>query len=84
MFRALLSSVERLCEARLTKRSTSEIGLGATVVSVSLIGKPKSSRWWYPARTMAGQSNSQPEIGKKQNSVSACVRQRACIRKVAL
>jgi len=35
MLRALLSSVERLCEARLTKRSTSEFGLGATVVRQS-------------------------------------------------
>jgi hypothetical protein len=41
MLRAHLSPVERLCEASLTKRSTSEVGLGATVVGVSLIGKPK-------------------------------------------
>jgi len=39
MLRAHLSPVERLCEAGLTKRSTSEVGLGATVVGVSLIGK---------------------------------------------
>jgi hypothetical protein len=39
MLRAHLSPVERLCEAELTKRSTSEVGLGATVVGVSLIGK---------------------------------------------
>jgi hypothetical protein len=39
MLRAHLSPVGRLCEAKLTKRSTSEVGLGATVVGVSLIGK---------------------------------------------
>jgi small subunit ribosomal protein S12 len=33
MLRAHLSPVERLCEARLTKRSTSEVRLGTTVVS---------------------------------------------------
>jgi len=50
MLRAHLSSVERLCEARLTKRSTSDVGLGATVVGVSLIGKPKFSFRRYCAR----------------------------------
>ena len=40
MLRAHLSPVERLCEAKLTKRSTSEVGLGATVAGVSLIRKP--------------------------------------------
>src|SRR6201982_327449 len=56
MLRAHLSPVERLCEARLTKRSTSEVGLGATVVGVSLIGKPSIffPATLCPARNMAG------------------------------
>ena len=70
MLRAHLPPVERLCEARLTKRSTSEVGLGATVVGVSLIGKP---RIFFPAmlcpvRNMAGRRvcQSAPETGKAE------------------
>ena len=70
MLRAHLSPVGRLCEAELTKRSTSEVGLGATVVGVSLIGK---SRIFLPgrlcpARNMAGRRvcQSAPETGKAE------------------
>ncbi len=42
MLRAHLSPVGRLCEAELTKRSTSEVGLGATVVGVSLLREIKN------------------------------------------
>jgi hypothetical protein len=57
MLRAHLSPVEGLCEARLTKRSTSEVGLGATVVGVSLIGKPRIffPAILCPARNMTGE-----------------------------
>ena len=73
MLRAHLSPVERLCEARLTKRSTSEVRLGTTVVSISLTGKPKNflSGMVCLARSMAGHYASQPRKGKAE---TACVR----------
>ena len=67
-----------LCEAKQTKRSTSEVGLGATVVGVSLIGKP---RIFFPvklcpARTMVGREcASQPRRREQQKPaiVRGCV-----------
>jgi small subunit ribosomal protein S12 len=58
-----------LCEAGLTKRSTSEVRRGATVVGISLIGKPGIffPAMLCPARNMAGRGcASQPGNGEKQ------------------
>ena len=84
MLRAHLSPVERLCEARLTKRSASEVRLGTTVVSISLTGKPKTflSGTVCVARSMAGHCASQLPKGKSRDSVRAHVRADwACERK---
>ena len=82
MLRAHFSPVEKLCEARLTKRSTSEVGLGATVVGISLIGKP---RIFFPAilcpvRNMAGARCAlvSPETGNSRCMAVCRVRGVAC------
>jgi hypothetical protein len=77
MLRAHLSPVGRLCGAKLTKRSTSEVGLGTTVVGVSLIGKPGifSPAVLCAARNMAGQLNQPaPETGKQKQRRCAWAR----------
>jgi small subunit ribosomal protein S12 len=70
-----------LCGAGLTKRSTSEIGLGATVVGVSQIGKP---RVFSPVNLVSGRENMpgngvpvSPETGKAECSAGVRVRQKA-------
>jgi hypothetical protein len=72
MLRAHFSPVEKLCEARLTKRSTSEVWLGATVVGISLNGKLQifSRGMLCPMRNMAGRivRQSDPETGKAEAS----------------
>ena len=76
-----------LCGAGLTKRSTSEIGLGATVVGVSLVGKP---RIFSPVNLVSGRENmagdcvaSQPGDGKSRSSAGVRARQKARIAKGA-
>src|SRR5579864_9517026 len=71
-----------LCGAGLTKRSTSEVGLGATVVGVSLVGKP---RIFSPVNLVSGRENMpgdgvpvSPETGKAEAApVCVCARRRA-------
>jgi len=68
--------VKRLCEARLTKRSASEVRLGVTVVRrISLIGKSKilSSGFLCPDEKYGWTDRQPGPKGKKQ-------RQRMCVR----
>ena len=76
MLRAHLSPVERLCEARLTKRSTSEVRLGTTVVSNQSDWETKDFSLRHGVRgEKYGWTLRQPAPkGKSRDSVRAPVR----------
>jgi len=75
MLRDPLLPVKRLCEARLTKRSASEVRLGVTVVRrISLIGKSKilSSGFLCPGEKYGWADASATRKGKSRDSGCAC------------